>query len=338
MQSRSVIGVDLGGTNVRACAFFEDGSPAGPRVSEPSQGKEGVEAVLDAIASVIQGASKGAKAPPAAVGLSIPGHIDDASGVVRWAPNIGHMENGVFRYWTDVQVRKPLEAKVGLPVRMENDANLAALGEYRYGSGKNSAKCLTLLTVGTGIGGGVILGPAALNGKVDGPVMLVGGNKGGAELGHIIIQHGGIAPASGEYGSIEGYCQKDAIVARAVSRLRRGKASKINDLVKGDWSQVTPETISKAADMGDEVAIEVWQEVGTYLGIGIGSLIDVFAPDVFAIGGQIAKAGEWLLGPARKAAENVAIPSLFRDAKIVEAEQVEDAGILGAAALAFQTL
>lgn len=164
--------------------------------------------------------------------------------------------------------------------------------------------------------------------------MLVGGNKGGAELGHTVVQHGGLDPNSGEYGSLEGYCQRDAIVRRALNRLRRGRKSVLNDLCGGDWSKVTPALLSQAANKGDELAIEVWAEVGTYLGVGIGNFINVFAPDVFAIGGQIAKAGEFLLGPARRAAENVAIPSLFHDAKIVEAEQVEDAGMMGAAALA----
>ncbi|HTQ10415.1 MAG TPA: ROK family protein, partial [Fimbriimonadaceae bacterium] len=96
--------------------------------------------------------------------------------------------------------------------------------------------------------------------------------------------------------------------------------------------------ISEAAEKGDELAIEVWEEVGTLLGAGVGSLINVFAPDVFAIGGQIALAGELLLAPARKAARNVAIPSLFEEARIVQAEQISDAGILGGAALALETM
>jgi glucokinase len=110
----------------------------------------------------------------------------------------------------------------------------------------------------------------------------------------------------------------------------------MNDKVAGDLSQITPKVISEAADEGDELAIEIWTEVGTYLGVGIGNCINIFAPDVVAVGGQIAKAGEWLIGPARRAAENVAIPSLFEDARIVQAESIDDAGMLGGAALALQ--
>jgi glucokinase len=98
---------------------------------------------------------------------------------------------------------------------------------------------------------------------------------------------------------------------------------------------VTPKALAEAADAGDEVAREVWAEVGRALGSGLGSLINVFAPDVLAIGGQVSKAGQWLLGPAEAEARNVAIPSLFRDCRIVPAEVADDAGVLGAAALAW---
>jgi glucokinase len=334
VSHRCVVGIDLGGTNVRACAYYEDGSEAGPKVQEPSHAQSGTEAIFDAISRVALAAISGAKDRPTSIGLSLPGHIDDAAGMVRWAPNLGEMVDGVFHYWADVDVRTPLEKRIGLPVRMENDANLAALGEYRYGSGRNNARCLVLLTLGTGIGGGVIMSPHAVSGDARGPLMLLGGNKGGAELGHVIVQHGGLNPNSGEFGSIEGYCQRDAIILRAVTRLRRGRKSIINDLVGGDLAHVTPHTISEAADQGDELAIEVWQEIGTYLGVGIGSFVNIFAPDIFAIGGQIAKAGKWLLEPAFKAAQNSAVPTLFRDTRIVLAEKLDDAGMLGAAALA----
>ncbi len=110
------------------------------------------------------------------------------------------------------------------------------------------------------------------------------------------------------------------------------------DLVNGDLDKITPLTVSQAADKGDEVAIEVWEEVGTMLGVGIGNFINIFAPDIVAIGGNIARAGDWILKPAFKTARNVAIKSLFDDAKILIAEQIEDAGMLGGAALALEAL
>ena len=219
---------------------------------------------------------------------------------------------------------------------MGNDANLAALGEYKFGSGNNSASCLVLLTIGTGIGSGVVMKPQAVFGKAQGPLMLLGGNKGGAELGHMIIQHGGLDCRAGTYGAIEAYAQRDSIINRAVHRLLRGRKSIILEMAGGDYAAITPLTLSQAAEKGDELALEVWAEVGTYLGVAIGNAINIFAPDVVAIGGQIARVGEPLMGPARKAAINVAIPALFSFANITVAEQIADAGMLGGAALAIE--
>lgn len=331
-----MIGVDLGGTNVRACAYFEDGSPAGPKFSQSSDAQSGTGAILAAIAACVGNAREASSVPVERVGMAVPGHIDDANGIVRWSPNFGEEVDGIFHHWQEVVLKAPLESSIGLPVSMGNDANLAALGEYRFGVGKNSANCLVLLTVGTGIGGGVVMASGSVQGDARGPLLLLGGNKGGGELGHIVVQHGGVTCNAGSYGAIEGYCQRDAIVERAVNRLRRGRKSAMSEMVGGDLSLITPKLISDAADVGDALAIEVWEEVGTYLGVGVGSCINIFAPDVVAIGGQIAFAGEWLIGPARRAAENVAIPSLFADAKIVQAESIDDAGMLGGAALALQ--
>lgn len=331
-----VIGVDLGGTNVRAGAFFEDGSPAGPNYENPSRAQDGTDAIVEALSHTIHQAIGTAAEHPTHVGLAIPGHVDNTRGIVRWAPNFGKLVNGVFESWRDVSIREPLEHRLNLPVVMGNDANLAALGEYKFGTGRGTAKCLVMLTVGTGIGGGVVMAPQSVMGDASGPLVLVGSNQGGAELGHIVIQANGLDCNAGSYGSLEAYCQRDSIVQRAVHRLRRGRTSLLADLVEGDFSRVTPRLISQAATEGDEMAIEVWSEVGTMLGNGIGTLINVFAPDVFPIGGQIAKAGDFLLKPAIAAARNCAVTSLFDECNITLAEQVEDAGMLGAAALAFE--
>lgn len=323
---------------MRAGAFFEDGTPAGQDVSHPSHGQEGLEATLEAVAHAVNEAAKTAKQKPEAVGLAIPGHVDNPAGMVRWAPNFGETVNGVFKHWDHVQIRKPLEAKTGLSVVMDNDANMAALGEYKFGCGKNDAKCLVLLTLGTGVGGGVVMAPDSVYGKAEGPLVLVGGNKGGAELGHTIVNYMGPDCNAGEYGSVESYAGRDAIVKRATLRINRGRRTLISDLVSGDPSKITPLTISQAAEKGDEVAIEIWEEVGTMIGVGVGNFINIFAPDVVALGGQIAKAGDFILKPCIKSARNVAIPSLFQDARIQVAEQIADGGMLGAAALAFESL
>ena len=333
-----MIGVDLGGTNVRACAFDELGNEVGERVERPSHAQQGTEAIMDAVAGAILAAEKTSTGSVEAVGLAIPGFVDNAAGMVLWAPNFGETINGIFHFWSDVPIAEPLRQRTKLPVHMGNDANLAALGEYRYGSGKNSANCLVMLTLGTGIGGGVVLSPAAVDGDARGPLILVGGNKGGAELGHVVIAYQGLDCPAGEYGAIEGYCGRDAIIKRAVHRLVRGRTSYLTDLVDGDLSKIQPKTISEAANRGDEVAIEVFEEVGTMLGVAIGNYINIFAPDVLAVGGQIALAGDWIMKPAIKAARNVAVDAMFKYCRITVAEQLDDAGLLGGAAFAHEAL
>jgi len=331
---RCVIGVDLGGTNVRAGAFYSDGSEAGKSYSNPSNAQSGTDAILEAVSQTILQAAEGLA--PEAVGLAIPGHVDDEEGKIVWAPNFGKTVDGVFEYWKDVSIREPLAKMTGMPIHMGNDANLAALGEYKYGLGRNSAKCLVLLTLGTGIGGGVVMASTSVQGEASGPLLLLGGNKGGVELGHVVVNYQGPECSSGEYGSLESYVQRDALIHRAQHRLRRDRESVLAELVGGDLSKLTPLHLSQAADRGDAVAIEVYEEAGTMLGVGIGNYINIFAPDIVAIGGQVAKAGKYIMEPAIKAARNTAIPSLFRDARICVAEKIADGGMLGAVALAFK--
>ncbi|MEZ5163155.1 MAG: ROK family protein [Fimbriimonadaceae bacterium] len=336
MQMSSVIGVDLGGTNVRAQAVFPDGRPAGERVEMSSHAQDGVEIVIEKLSDTINLAIKNAEVEPTSVGLAIPGHVDDDAGVVVWAPNFGKYVDGVFRYWENVEIKAEIERRTGKPLTMGNDANAAALGEYLFGLGEGKANCLVMLTLGTGIGGGVVFAPKSIMGPASGPLVLIGGNKGGGELGHMVVQHNGMDCNAGSYGTIEAYCQRDSIVRRATHKLRRGRKSIINDLVKGELGKVTPAIIDEAADHGDSLAREVWQETGMFLGVGVGSLINVFAPDVFAIGGQISKAGRWFMESAIDEARNVAVPSLYADCEIELAKQVDDAGLLGGAALALQ--
>lgn len=333
---RCVIGVDLGGTNVRAQALFQDGSEAGPRVELPSYAQSGTAAIMDQVAAAISEASKGLTMAPEAVGMAIPGHVDDVAGLVKWSPNLGHMLDGVFHYWKDVPVRTLMAERSKLRLVMANDANCAALGEYMYGVGRGDAACLVMFTLGTGIGSGVVLGSGSVQGGTPHPLLLLGGNKGGVEFGHMVVHKDGPSTTAGTYGTVESYCQRDRIVERAVYRLMRGRDSLLTSMCGGDFSLVSPKMLDEAADQGDALALEVWSEIGTFLGVGVGNAINVFAPSVVAIGGQIAKAHAHFMGAVMREAQNTAIPSLMADCQILPAELIEDAGLLGAGALAFQ--
>lgn len=328
------MGVDLGGTNVRARAFSPEGAPLGDLASTSSRATEGLDAVAEAIASVVKTCTASLDASPERIGIAAPGHIDGETGTVRWAPNFGVLIEGVFRNWVDVSLGEAVANRLGAEVVMGNDANLAALGEYKFGTGKNAAKGLVLFTLGTGIGGGIVLSPSCVQGEARGPLVLVGGNGGGGELGHLVVREGGLDCSAGTYGAVEAYCQRDAIVRRAVYGLQRGRKSSLREAVGHDLGRVTPKLIAEGADRGDELCQEVLAEVGDVLGVAIGNAINIFAPEIVAVGGQIALAGDWILAPARRAARNVSIPSLFEFASIVQAERIDDAGVLGAAALA----
>ncbi|MGI8924881.1 MAG: ROK family protein [Fimbriimonadales bacterium] len=316
-----VIGVDLGGTNVRAAAVSAAGEIVGPRIENPSHAREGADACLAAVVRTILEAMAGIGAE--SIGIAIPGHIDAIKGVVHWAPNFGETVEGDFRNWEDVTFTPVLAKQIDLPITIGNDANLAALGEYRFGSGKACANGLVLLTLGTGVGSGIVLSPACLQGGLTRPSMLIGNKGGAAELGHLTIVKDGATCTCGARGHLEAYCGAEGLLKIAAAH--------------GIVCE-SPLQLFEEAQTGNESAIAAWEVYGGYLGTAIGSAINAFAPEIVAIGGQVANAWRYFLPEATLAAAQTSIPSLFDTVRIVQAEQFEDAGILGAAALALGEL
>jgi glucokinase len=334
-----VVGVDLGGTNVRAAVVEADGRLRGRAVERASAATAGVAATVAAIVETIREATTLAGlalADVGAVGMAVPGHVDGAAGVVRWTPNFGETRGGVFEAWRDVPLAAAVERAVGCPVVMGNDANLAALGEYRFGSGRDAAGGLVFLTLGTGVGAGVVLTRRQVQGAArwEGGVLLVGATGGGAELGHTVVLAGGPRCGCGARGCVEALANRDAIVARARDKVQHAPESRLLALCEGDLARITPRLVAEAAAAGDGPAREVWAETGHFVGIAVANIVNTFEPEVVAIGGQIAKAGEVLFEAIRRAARDHAIPTLFAGCRIVPAERVDDAGILGGAVLA----
>lgn len=327
-----IVGVDLGGTHVRAQCVAPTGEPLGARIELESNAKLGIGSTICQVVQAIHSASDGS--PIDRIGIAIPGHIDHRDGVVRWAPNFGETVAGNFVPWKNVPVRALLAEIFPQPITMANDANAAALGEYRWGSGRGCSSCLVMVTLGTGIGGGVVLGPGSVIGGNDQPLVLVGGNQGGVELGHTVIVKDGARHACGSYGTIEAYAQRDAIVARTVSKLARHPESLVLTKCDHDPSKITPRMVAEAAAAGDALALQVWSEIGEFLGVAIGNQINLFAPDIVAVGGKMSLAWPHFSPSMMMAIEATAIPSLLNDVRVQRAELSEDAGILGAAALA----
>ncbi len=326
MSGQFVVGVDLGGTNVRAAVVGQDEQIAG-QARRPSGAREGAARVTEQTALTIREAVKAANLDLkglAAVGMAVPGHIDTRTGVIIWSPNFGETVDGIFRQFQDVPFCGPLSEQLGVPVAASNDANVAALGEFRYGAGRGSTD-LVMFTLGTGIGSGVIS---------DGRV-LTGSTGGAVEFGHHVIVAGGAPCTCGDFGHLEAYCGQQAIIERGRRAMEASPTTLLHELTAGYRPGLTPKMIDDAARQGDEAALEVFRETGYYLGIGAGNAVNVFNPELVVIGGGIRKA-TGLLETAERTMRTHAISSIVRTCKMVEAALGEDAGVMGAAELAWR--
>jgi glucokinase len=325
-NARFVIGVDLGGTNVRAAVVGHDEKIAG-QARNPSRAKEGAAAVVEQTALTVREAAADFKLKLediGAIGMAVPGHIDTANGVIIWSPNFGEMKDGRFQMFLDVPFTGPISEALGIATYMGNDANIAALGEFRYGAGRH-VNDIVMFTLGTGIGSGVVSGGR----------LIIGATGGAVELGHHAIVADGRQCGCGYFGCLEAYCGTHAILERAQRGIASGRPTKLAEVAGRHGSELTPKLIDDAARAGDRVAIEVFQETGHYLGIGIGNALNIFNPAVVVIGGGIRKAAG-LLEYADRSMRSRAVDSMVRACKIVEAELGEDAGVMGAAELAWQ--
>jgi glucokinase len=319
-----VLGVDLGGTNVRASVLDREGKTLGSG-RNPSLATDGVDQTVSQIVLAAKTAIRSAgveTSEVAGLGIGVPGHIDDRNGVVLWAPNF--YDHGMP--YRNVRLGDPISEQMHLPVFMGNDANVAALGEFRFGAGR-TVRTMVMVTLGTGIGGGVIL-----DGK-----LWTGATGGAGEIGHLVIAAGDRGGAAA-FGSLESMGQIAAICERAARKICTGRKSLLADKVDYDWHLLTPKDIADAAEAGDPLAIETFEETGYYVGLGIASIVNLINPEMIVIGGGVAQAGDLILDPIRRATRANAIKTLIDVCPIVPAELGDDAGIYGGASLVLDAL
>lgn len=282
----------------------------------PSYALDGVDQTAGQIALAAETAMRQAQISRdqvLGVGVAVPGHVKAELGMVMWAPNFKNQ-------WRNVQISKPIADALKLPIRIGNDANLAALGEFTFGAG-HAVRHLAMITLGTGIGGGII---------IDGR-LLEGADGGAGEVGHMVINPGGRG-GNTAFGSVEGEAQRDAIIERAARKIQDGRKTILAKKADYDRFALTPADIAEAAAQGDEVAIEVFEETGHLLGLCAANLINILNPQMIVIGGGIAQAGDLILEPIRRTAYACAIRSLSQSCSIVAADLGDNAGILGGAA------
>ena len=300
MEQSRVIGVDVGGTKILAAVVSRDGS-LGTRLECQSNHatQDGLLTELDSLVEELHRAEPDV----AALGFGIPSRIDQQSGRALKSVNIP-LEG--------VDLRDRMRERHGLPVAIDNDANAAAIAEWRVGAARG-ARYVVMLTLGTGVGGGLIL-----DGK---PYR--GATGSGAELGHLVLDPDGPPCGCGGHGHLESFAAGPA--ADRVAQSLYGPESSAHELVR-------------RAQAGEGEAVEALAAIGRYLGAGIASLVNVFEPEVVVVGGGFGVAGELLLGPAREVVAVEALDPARDTVRIVQAELGGDAGVIGAGMVGFEAL
>lgn len=294
----------------------EDGTQVRGLVSEPTRADLGPDGVVQRMVdtarrSMAMLATEVPGAKVTGVGIGAPGPLDFHRGVVLLAPNLG---------WKDMPLRDRISEALKLPAALDNDANCAALGEWWQGAAKGSDHALAV-TIGTGIGGGVIL-----HGKI-----YHGASDCAGELGHTTIDMDGRRCACGNYGCLEAYTSGPAIALRAAEALQAGYESSLRARVGGELSQITAQTVYDAAAEGDELALEVVRDTASYLGAGIANFLNIFNPQVVVVCGGVTAAGERLFGPMQREVARRAFKPAVDACRIVPGMLSGTAGVIGAA-------
>ena len=311
-----VLGIDFGGTKLAVAVATPTGDVLADR-REPSEASQGPDAMIARATRMAREAVDQAAIAldeVSVIGIGCGGPLDPWRGIVHNALN----NPG----WIDVPLVARIEAELGRPAFLDNDANAAALGEHRFGAGRG-VDDLVYLTISTGVGGGLVLGGRLYHGE--------NGNAG--ELGHISVQVQGGRPCHcGSIGCLEAYCSGTNIAARFVEAL----AADGGESVLRGRTEVTARDVADAARAGDPLARRVWDETTTLLGGGIVSIVHAFNPRLVILGGGVTRAGDLLFEPVRRVVGTRAMRWLAEPLRIVPAELGDRTGVLGAVAVALE--
>ncbi len=310
------VSVDLGGTNI-ACAIASEDMQLLAQTSVPTQSHLGPEGVVERIGETVASFCEEQGLTPVGMGIGVPGLADIARGQTLFLPNLPTQ-------WRGVEVAKPLAARLGCPVSLLNDARMAALGELRFGAGKEGASTFAFFTLGTGIGGGI-----AIDGK-----LRLGPLGAAAELGHQTVLPYGPACGCGSRGCLETLASGPALVGKGAWLILCGRAPKLRELVNGDLNRLTPGHMLTAANEGDEAVRAVLVEAAEYLGIGVANIITALHPTLVVIGGGVAKMGDLLFDTVRATVRDRVKMFPPDDVQIRPSELGDAAGTWGGLALA----
>ena len=314
MAQQYAIGVDLGGTTVKSGLVDSDGTIVAQN-KFPTRAEENPAAVVGQIKKSIQELVNGAgERDIVGIGLGTPGIVQNPGGIVKSPPN--------FKGWDIVDVGGELARTFNMNVEVDNDANVAAVAESKFGAGKDHPNFLFIIW-GTGVGGGIIM-----DGKI-----YQGPHGGAGEVGHISIKYDGLQCNCGTKGCVEAYIGQKYLSNRTIEKLKTNPSSKILELVGGDISKVEPIFISKAAEAGDTLARDILVEAGTLLGVAIGGVMNTLDFRITIIGGGVSAVGDFVYEAIRESVVHNVQKPLRDGIRILRAHKGNDAGMLGAAGL-----
>ncbi len=317
------IGCDLGGTNLRAALVDVETGEVLFQQSVPTLAREGHDAIMQRMAGLFLNMIKAAGLEPGdvgGIGIGVPGVLDLEKGETLFLPNLPGT-------WPHVPLRDVLQQATGLPVALLNDVRSITYGEWRFGAGQG-VETVAVLAIGTGIGGGLVI-----NGQLH---LGIGGTAG--ELGHMVIDFNGPRCGCGNYGCLEAFASGPAIAAMGMKAVAQGLTTKIGDLCKYDLNAITPALIAEAARQGDEIACEIYDQAGFYLGVAASSLCASVSPRRIIVTGGVANAGRLLLDPMEKTMRERVHIMPVEQVEIVTGLLGDHAGVVGSACWAANRL
>jgi len=315
MKKDHVIAIDLGGTNIRVALV--KGQRIVDKIQIPTRVYKKKEQLLEGIMGAVKVLLKNAKRPKSkilGIGIGTAGLVDSQKGIIHHLVNISG--------WKNVHIKKIFEKALNLPTYVDNDVNVMALAEGVFGAGKGASNILCI-TVGTGVGAGIIIDKQLYRGS----------SLSAGEIGHMPLGIGGIKCNCGGTGCMETFVGNDYMVNRTRKLLKGHRRSLILKLACNKPLEITPKLLTKAASLGDKVAIEAWKQTGRYLGIALAGAVNLLNPEVIIIGGGMAGAGKFLFEPVKKTIQKRAMSVPARAVRVVKAKLGNDAGLIGAAEL-----
>ncbi len=313
---KKYIGCDMGGTNLRAAIVDVENGDILHHLSIPIMARHGYQVVMNRMAGLLLQVIESAgmkKEEIGGVGIGVPGVLDMEKGETLFLHNLPGT-------WPHIPLQNTIASLTGLPVALLNDVRSITIGEWQFGAGRG-LDTIAVFAIGTGIGGGLVI-----NGQLH---FGIGGT--GGELGHTTIDYNGIKCGCGSQGCLEAYASGPAIAAMGMKAVAQGLTTQIGEMCGYDLNRITPELIAKAAQAGDEIAKDIYEKAGFYIGIAAANICVAMGPRRIIIAGGVSRAGDLLLDPIRRTLLARVRVMPVTEVEVVPSQLGDNAGVIGAA-------